>query len=438
MTHFITSPRQRIAGLLGNRPFFKSVALLAGGTAAAQAITILSTPVVTRLYLPEHFGVLTVFAAILGIAMPLSTLRYAVTIPIAEDEDLADSVLRLCFLITFVISLLFALVLVLFGLMISERYPNNDVSPYFWLLPLCLFGTGLYQALSNWSLRGKQFNLIARTSLSQGISSATTKIGLGWLGIRPLGLLLGYFMAQAAGSGSILLALIRQRPGFFRESSWRGTWHAAKRFARFPLLQGWSQFLLGLGIQLPALFIASLYGAEAAGFYGLAFSMVNMPMNIIGRSVAQVYFAEIAQYGKSRPDKILSLSVSVVRKLLLVGAVPVAVIAVSGPLLFGFIFGQEWREAGIYARFLSVFVLSAFVTAPMAHCLNVLEKQILQILVNVFRVIVLVVVFLSCQAMKIDSQQAVLLFSLAASTVRVLIVVLLFRILALEARKRRD
>ena len=50
MTHFLTRIKQRISAQLGNRPFFKSVALLAGGTAAAQAITILSTPIVTRLY----------------------------------------------------------------------------------------------------------------------------------------------------------------------------------------------------------------------------------------------------------------------------------------------------------------------------------------------------------------------------------------------------
>lgn len=429
---------QRVGSLFRDRPFFKSVALLAGGTAAAQAIGILSTPLVTRLYPPEHFGVLAVFVSILGITTPLATLRYAVTIPIAEDEELADNVLRLCFLVTLVLSLLFALGLGFFGSTISQRYPDNDASRYFWLLPVCLFTTGLYQALSGWGLRTKQFKLIARTSLSQGVSSASTKIGLGVFGVRPLGLLLGYFMSQAAGLGCILRALIRQKPRFFREGSWRGMGYAARRFARFPLLQGWSQFLLGLGIQLPVLLVAALYGAKAAGFFGLAFNMVNMPMNILGQSVGQVYFAEIAQYGKSRPDKILALSLSVAKKLLLIAAGPLAVIAILGPLLFGLVFGQEWGEAGIYARLLSIYILSGFVTAPIAQCLNVLEMQVLQILVNVLRVAVLLAAFMACKAMMLNSHQAVLVFSLSASAFRVSIMVLLFRVLTREAFKRRN
>jgi len=427
--------RRRIARKLSGRPFFKSVVLLSGGTAAAQVITILSTPIVTRLYQPEHFGILTVFVSILGIVIPLATLRYAVAIPIAEDEGLADDVLRLCFVIIFTLAIFFAMGLLLFGPTICRHYPDSNVSTYFWLLPFCLFGAGLYQALSSWSLRDKQFKLLARTRMTQGVSSATTKIALGALGVRPLGLLLGYFTTQVTGSGSILMALVRQKPGFFRKYSWRGMWRAAKRFVRFPLLQSWSQLLLALGVQLPALLIAAFYNVKAAGFYGLAFNMVNMPMNILGQSIAQVYFAEIAKYGKARPDKILSLSVSLLKKLFVLGAIPAAVIMAVGPHMFGLVFGEEWREAGGYAQLLSVLVLLRFVSVPVAHCLNVLERQGLQIIINSIRVLLVVAVFTFCRFQGFNVHTTVLIYSISISVMYLALAGTIFQLLRALVRE---
>lgn len=424
---------QRLADWLRGRPFLRNVVLIAGGTAIAQAVTILTTPLVTRLYLPRHFGTLTVFAALLGLARPLATLRYAVAVPVAEDESVADDVLRLCFVATFVVSLVLALGLLLFGPLLVERYPDIQIGSYFWLLPPCLFGAGVYQALSTWAVRNKEFSTIARSRLWWSGSSAAAKIGLGFLGVRPLGLLLARFAGPVVATGRILVVLIKRRPDFFRGGSWRGISGAARRFIRFPLFQSWAQFLLALGTQLPALLMAALYGRKEAGFYGLAFSMVNLPMNVLGRSVAQVYFSQVAEYGKSRPGKVLELSISVVTKLVLVAAGPLLIVAVFGPLLFGLVFGPEWREAGGYARALAVLVLSRFAMSPVAHCLNVFEKQPWQLVTNLVRVLVPAVVFPVCRAAGLGPQGSIFLFALAASGVPLGLAVFLYRFLADQA-----
>lgn len=393
-------------------PFFKNVVLLAGGTAAAQAISLLTAPITTRLYTPADFGVLTVFAAVLGIIGQLSTLRYSVTIPLAEDEDLAYNVLKLCFLITLSLSFLFEAGVLLFGDYFATRFSAAPVAPYLWLLPVCLLGAGLYEALSSWAVRRKYFKVIAQTKLSQGLSSSGIKIGLGWLGIKPLGLLLGLLASQVAGTGSILLKLLKEKPRFFSSISWIGIGYAAQKFSRFPLLQSWSKLLLSLGVQLPAIFMAAFYGAEVVGLFGLAHSMVNMPMNFLGTSVAQVYYAEIAQYGKSRPDKILKLSLLIVKKMFFVGIIPMGAIMVAGPWMFGFIFGAEWHDAGVYAMFMSLLILSRFVSTPIMHCLNVLEKQLTQLLINIIRVISTALIFIVCSNYGLSSENTIIIYSI--------------------------
>ena len=391
--------------------FSKNVVWIASGTAAAQAITILCTPVATRLYSPADFGVLTVFAAVIGIIGQLSTLRYSVTIPLADDEALAGNVLKLCFLITFVLSLFLGVIVFLFGSFLAAKFSASHAAPYLWLLPVCLFGTGLYEALSSWAIREKNFKLIARTNLTQGVSSSGIKIGLGWLGIKPLGLLLGLLASQMAGSGSLFFKLINEKPFVFQSISWKGIVYAAKRFSRFPLLQFWSRLLLSLGAQLPSIFMATFYGVEIVGLFGLAYSMVNLPMNLLGASVAQVYYAEIATYGKSRPDKIHNLSISVIKKMFFVGIIPIGALMTAGPWMFSLVFGVEWHDAGVYAKILSVLIMGQFVSTPIMHCLDVLERQGLQFFLNVIRILLVVSVFMLCVRYGLSSKSTVLWYS---------------------------
>jgi len=411
---------------LNKNPFLKNVVLLAGGTATAQAITILSAPVVTRLYTPADFGVLTVFAAVIRIIGQLSTLRYSVTIPLAEDENLADNILKLCFLITLSLSFLFGAGVLLFGDYFATRFSAAYAAPYLWLLPVCLLGTGLYEALSSWAVRRKYFKVIAQTKLSQGLSSSGIKIGLGWLGIKPLGLLLGLLASQVAGTGSILLKLLKEKPRFFSSISWIGIGYAAKKFSRFPLLQSWSRLLLSLGVQLPAIFMAAFYGAEVVGLFGLAHAMVNMPMNLLGTSVAQVYYAEIAKYGKSNPDKILKLSISIIKKMFFVGIIPMGMIMVAGPWMFGFVFGAEWHDAGAYARLLAIIILTRFVASPVAHCFDVLEMQGTQLLLNIVRVVLIVIIFMICKSIGVSSYTAVNIYSVLLALYYIFMIIIIF------------
>lgn len=417
-----------------NSPFYKNVAWVAGGTAAAQAVTIVSSPVITRLYTPSDYGVLAVFVAILGVMRPLSTLTYSVTIPLAEDEDLAHNVLNLCFLITLTISIFLVAIILVLGDFIAAKFSVPQAAPYFWLLPLCLLGAGLYEALSNWAIRMKFFKTIARTKLSQSVSGAGIKIGLGWLGIQPLGLLLGLLASSVAGCGSITRKLIKKEPHVFHHISWRGMIYAAKRFSRFPLFRSWSRLLLGLNASLPVFFIAALFRAEVVGLYGLAYNIVNLPMNLVGASVAQVYYAEIARYGKSRPDKIRRLSISIIRKMLVIGIIPMGTIMIAGPWLFSFVFGAEWHDAGVYARLLSMIILVKFMAAPVASCLNVLEMQGTQLILNMFRALLIVSVFMASKVIGLSPLVTVGVYSIGLALYSAVSIVFILFILKRKAR----
>ena len=187
--------------------------------------------------------------------------------------------------------------------------------------------------------------------------------------------------------------------------------------------------MLSMGVQLPPILIASFFGAKAAGLFGLAHSMVNLPMNLLGTSVAQVYYAEIAKYGKQRADKIFYLSVSVIKKMFFISLAPMIAVMIAGPFLFNLLFGTEWQDSGLYARLLVPLIISRFISSPIMHCLNVLEKQFTQLLLNLLRILLILFIFIICNASGFSVMHTILYYSIGIFFFYVLVMMLIFRLL---------
>ena len=95
--------------------FVRSVILVAGGTAGAQAIAMAFMPFITRLYSPEIFGLLGAFIAITAVVSPIAALAYPVAIVLPESDDEAKSLAKLSILIALIIASILALFLFLMG-----------------------------------------------------------------------------------------------------------------------------------------------------------------------------------------------------------------------------------------------------------------------------------------------------------------------------------
>ncbi len=83
--------------LLPRGPFSRSVSILAGGTAFSQALAVLASPVLTRLYSVEDFGYFQMYAAFMLFATLAVTLRYEQAIFLPEKEEFAASLVIVTF-----------------------------------------------------------------------------------------------------------------------------------------------------------------------------------------------------------------------------------------------------------------------------------------------------------------------------------------------------
>jgi O-antigen/teichoic acid export membrane protein len=80
--------------------FAKNVLTLMTGTTIAQAIPIAISPILTRIYTPEDFGVFALYMSLASIISVVATGRYELAIMLPKKDDDAINIVALSTLIS--------------------------------------------------------------------------------------------------------------------------------------------------------------------------------------------------------------------------------------------------------------------------------------------------------------------------------------------------
>jgi O-antigen/teichoic acid export membrane protein len=428
-------PLRRIAHAVARNQFARSVGVLASGAAAGQLLIVAASPLLTRLYTPGEFGAFTVFSILLFTLLQIASLRYEMAILLPESEERAANLLALSLAAATATSAVAGLAVHLFGDALVAWTETPGLRPWLWLLPVSLWAAGLYEGLSQWSIRRRAFSHLARTNVSQNLARVLTQIGLGWSGAGTMGLVVGDVVGRVWGTATLAFLTRREPPAAGAVEGGR-LLEEAKRYRRFPLVASGSGLLNQAGVQMPALLLAGLYGPQVAGWYGLGQRVINLPMVMVGHSIAHVYTeraAGLARAGSSR--ELVRLLSKTALMLAGVGIVPFGLLAAFGPWLFARIFGEAWSETGRYAQVLALMSLSEFVAIPISRTLAVLERQGLQFGWDAARVLLMVATFVLAARGGLRPYLAVALFGAVMTAAYA---VLLLLALGAARRARRD
>ncbi len=244
---------QMIRDILPQHHFARGVSILAGGTLGSQLLTVAATPIITRLYSPEDFGVLAVYGGLLAIFGVLSTMRYSLAIPLPDEDNESVNIIALCILLLTGTTLLCSLIILFFARPISVSLGVPNIQPYLWLLPIGILSTGLFQVFNYWSIRKKTFSMIAASSLKQSVATIVIRLGASSFGA--VSLLISQVTGQIISSYSLARPVLNQ--SIFKEVKWSKVKEVAMRHRKFPLFSTSASLFSITGMQLPALMLAS-------------------------------------------------------------------------------------------------------------------------------------------------------------------------------------
>ncbi len=392
--------------------FARNAAKVGGGAAVGQLLALGASPLLTRLYTPEEFGVLIVFASIVATLFAVLAGRYETAIPLPENDRDAASVVFVGSVIVVLIVLVSAVVILLVGSTRITTWTNTpQLKPYLWLIPFALLGAGAYKVLNYWVIRRNAYPIVARSKITQNASRVGSQLGLGFFEFGSIGLLIGEVLGRMGGMSSLATYTFRNDWALFSSVRLRRMWKVALRYRRFLFLAAPSSLLNKAALQLPALLFASIYSPQIAGWFGLAQRVISVPVWLISEAVHQVYLGEISELAQNSPAKLKKTFYKVTGILAVAGILPALALWMLGDTVFPFVFGESWTESGRYAELMAVAFAGQIVVSPISVTLNVLERQDLQLIWDSARFAAIVAILMVGSALEVSARTTVGLFS---------------------------
>jgi O-antigen/teichoic acid export membrane protein len=335
----------------------------------AQVAGVLLSPIFSRLYSPVSYGVVSIYASIVALALSVGALCYETGIPIASDDEDAIGLINVSVVVLITIGLA---ALLWFSLKSFYGTANGagQLGQYIWLIPVGVLGGGLYRCALYWTMRRSAFGAIAANSVWQlGVSSGIT-LGFGVLCPTPLGLILAGICGQVTG-----IAGLASRTNFFAEvKAWtgRGKGHqrlcsVARKYRRLPLVAAPSTLFNSLGLYLPGIMLAPCYGASFAGQFFMGMKVIGLPITLIAGALNQVFYARAAVVAREQPSE---LSRFFHKNFLYASICSVSIILVglTAPWLVPFALGERWQLAGEITLWLSI---SSAIGLPVSALSNI-------------------------------------------------------------------
>jgi O-antigen/teichoic acid export membrane protein len=345
------------------------------GKAVAAFLALVTTPIIARIYFPEHYGTAAVFMSIITISSNVASLRYEAAVALPKDDDEATALLALSYRILFGVALVMLMFIGLYELSGAQSQALEVMGSWIWALPVGVLFLNATSIQESWLTRVKSFK---RSSTALVIEKATTsgsRITLGIVfGPSVSGLLAGTFLGIVSRLATLRFTSLQGVRAALQKYQIGAMRNLSHKYSDFPKYNALASLVFALGQNLPVLLFGAMYSPAIAGFYAMANRLFQAPTSIVAASVRRVFLqraADIHNQGKSlRRTYLLAIA-----GLGLLGAPLFFVLWYFGETMLGWLLGERWLIAGRYLEIMAPWLFSVWVASPCNSVFVVLREQ---------------------------------------------------------------
>jgi O-antigen/teichoic acid export membrane protein len=362
------------------------------GTTIAQAIPIAISPILTRIYTPEDFGVFALYVAIVSIFGSIANGRYELAIMLPRKDEDAINIFALGFIITVVISLMLLILVIVLHDYFLSLLNSEEIGVWLYFVPITVFFTGVWNILNYFNNRKKQYKDIAKATIIKSIILAVVQLSVGFIKHGTAGLICGQMLSQMFANMQLLKNIFKDKLLCSKISRLKVI-ALAKRYRDFPKYSMWAILANALSQHLTNILISTIYSVATLGFYSLVQRVLGMPSLFIGSSIGQVFFQQATKERQQTGKAIITFNATV-KKLFIIGIPSFGILFFIVEDFFAFVFGEEWRVAGNYAQIVIPLFFIRFVSSTVSGVLTVFEKQKNELIINIFLIVTSMVLIL--------------------------------------------
>ena len=353
--------------------FSRNVLTLMTGTTIAQAIPIAISPILTRIYTPEDFGMFALYISVASIISVVATGRYELAIMLPKKDEDAVNIVALSIIISFFVSFISLLIVFFLNSQITALLGNPEISNWLYFIPITVLLTGVYQSFNYWSNRKKQYKRLATSRVIQSGTTATTNLGMGFAGFGSSGLILGGVLGQGVATAILGRMVWREDRYRLKEVKRLKVFVLARKYMKFPKYNTQHVLINTLFSQMPILILSKYFNSTIVGFYALSIRIIQMPIAILGNSLATVLYEKIVSL-RNKNQKYMSQVYKFLKYQILLSITLFPILFILSDYM-NIVFGDSWQEVGLYIKLLIPWLFMVFVVSPLAFAINMTENQ---------------------------------------------------------------
>lgn len=364
------------------------------GTVLAQMINIVVQPILTRIFPTETLGIYTYLISLATMIIPVASLKLDMLIVSEPNEKEAQYITDACIIINILISLIYAIVIIV-GYLVSDNNIFNKYGIIIYVVPVLVFTNGLRFLFISYLNRYKEYKTISIIAIIREAIRAVIQVGAGFLSLGVFSLSMGYAVSP-------LFGLNIQMRNYLKELKERPRINL-KKFKEIVLVKGKrqilflvpAQFINSFSASLVTISITALFSAKILGYYSAGVRILDIPIVFITSNVSKVCYQRISE-NVANKKPVLRTLMSVIIVLSAVSIMGFGTLYVIAPRLSEIVFGQGYRVAGEYIRCLCVMYAVRLVATSFAGVYTVFKKQNFELILNILLIVSAGVSYVVC------------------------------------------
>ncbi|MCP4325920.1 MAG: oligosaccharide flippase family protein [Alteromonadales bacterium] len=359
--------------------YVTNVLTLLTSALTAQLLTLVFTPILTRAYAPEAFGVFNAFVSYSGTLAAL--LFFSVELSIARPKSIGN-VNRIFGLLLAIGggASLFIFISIVFEFDIYNYLGFDRIFEYKYIFFVGILIVGSNLVLNALITRLGIFSVYAKSQVFFVILRFGVTISLYYLGSNFFGLILGFVIASFVN-----IAYLSYKTKIFTYSpkmNHLSIIATAKKYKDLILHNTPANIVNILIVSFPVFYIFKNFGAVEVGLFALAYRMILLPVTMVNKAIGQVLYKEMIE----KKHDVSYISKLLIKNALFLGiSFPVFVILYFwGENIFSLAFGENWSGSGEFASIMAPYVMLNFIVSPLSFYFVVYDKNKLFLFFSTF------------------------------------------------------
>ena len=354
------------------------------GNTISQLIPFVVASFLTRIYLPEEFGLFSNVLAISTLFGIVSCGRLELAIPLPKEKSSAQDILFTALVFTAAVRIISVLVYV-FSTSIGHFYNDKELPNYLFYVPICVLSFGLLGVTNNWILRNKDYKVLSSIKIVQSVVNNFGALLFGYIGFGIHGLLIAWLLSQFI---PVVFILFKEKVKWSRDRFNRSVViDVLKNYKDFPLVNSFHAFTDIFATQVILFWIISnYYGDENLGLFTQMNKYVKAPIILITSAVSQMFFVEVSKAINDRKP-VMPFLKQTLKTTVIFGIPFTIVLFLFAPQMFSWYFGSkfvDYRLAGEMVKCNLPILFLMFIVSPVSSLPILFKKQKKAFLLSLF------------------------------------------------------